>query len=165
MQHPENKYLLDRIDEVHRLVRDPDALTEAMVELWTIAARDGISEEQALIRWFGGEAGMPRVLDQNVKRFHEALLADKPLIDEMFRGTAHGAYTHMFQEFALARKLGSREAARDFRRAVANAVGPDRGRTKFFSRVWDAIFDPYDASAINSPEGLGPILHTHVGIH
>jgi hypothetical protein len=163
-KYPANSELMGKIDHINSLMRDPETYIEAMAELWTTAARDGISEQEALVRWFGGEAGMPRLLDQSQKKFYDALMADKPAIDEMFRGTAHGAYTHMFQEFALARRLGSREAARDFRRLVAKAVGPDAGKNKFFGRVWDAIFDSYDASQLNSPEGLGPLLEAHLGL-
>jgi hypothetical protein len=67
----------------------------------------------------------------------------------------------MFQEFALARRIGRQAAAR-FRQAVANAKGPDT-REKFFSRVCNAVFDEFEADQINSPEGIGPILQEHLG--
>jgi hypothetical protein len=161
--HPENRELMRLIDRVHGAVRDPQVLEDAMAELWTTAARDRLTEEQALVRWAGGEP-LPRVYDQDPAKFRAALRNEKPTIDEYNRDSAHGAYTHVFQEYVVARELGSEQAARDFRHAIANAAGPTRGNEEFYRRVWDAVFDSYDGSQINSPEGIGPILKIHLNL-
>ena len=66
----------------------------------------------------------------------------------------------------MAKKLGGLDAARKFRRLIAAATNPAEGKVKvpFFAKVWDALFDSYDAANLNSPEGLGPILHAHLGL-
>ena len=162
-EYPKDAELLKQIDKVHALMRDPKVYEDAMVELWETAARDGITEQEALMRWAGGEP-VPHVHGQDADVFRKALRDPKPLIDEFFRDTAHGAETHMFQEYALARALGSKDAARNFRHLIAEAEGPVRNRQQFFSQVWDAVFDVYDGSQVNSPEGIGPILKAHLNL-
>ena len=163
-KYPANKVIAERIDQVWKLGRDPQVYEDAMAELWEEAARDGITEEEALVRYFGGRQGMPLIDSQDPKKFLKAMEADKPMIDDVsIVGNDHGAYTHMFQEYALARKIG-KGAAGEFRQAIARAVGPDVGNTKFASQLWDALFDEYQGEFINSPEGLGPIIQKILGL-
>lgn len=157
-----NKLVQARAPEVWKLARDPQVLEDAMAELWETAARDGISEQEALLRYFGGPEGMPEILDQDPKKFLEAMKEDKPMIDKVFTGPGHGAYTHVFQEYAVARKIG-RDAAREFRQAIANATGPELfGADEFRSKLWNSIFDEFTGGYLNCPETLGPILQKNL---
>lgn len=157
-----NRLLQARAPEVWKLVRDPQVLEDAMAELWETAARDGISEQEALLRYFGGPEGMPEILDQDPKKFLKAMEADKPMIDKVFTGPGHGSYTHVFQEYAIARKIG-RDAAREFRQAITKATGPELfGAEEFRSKVWNAIFDEFQGGYLNCPESLGPILQKNL---
>ena len=95
--------------------------------------------------------------------FRGNLLKEKPMIDD-FDFDKHGSLTHMFQEYILAEAWGSREAARDFRWAIANAKEDLMGRHDFFGQVWDALFDSTDMGMINRPEEIGPLLIEHLGL-
>jgi hypothetical protein len=148
--------------KVHKLIRDPQLIEDAMVELWIAAAREQITPQQALMRFFGGESGMPVLIGQTDQAFEEAMLANKPAIDDFFGDTVHGAYTHMFQEYVLARALGGREAAMNVRHMIARLNGPMSGPKTLAGLAWDALFDEYMGHQINSPEGLGSILAIHL---
>ena len=161
-RHNLDPQVIETLRRVHKLIRDPQLLEDAMVELWITAAREQITPQQALMRFFGGEAGMPILTDQSELAFEKAMLAEKPAIDDTFSDSFHGAYTHMFQEYVLARALGSREAARDVRQMIGRLKDPMRGRKNLASLVWDGIFDSYEARQINAPEELGAILIAHL---
>jgi hypothetical protein len=160
-----NKLLQARMPDVWKLVRDPQVIEDAMAELWETAAREGITEQEALLRYFGGPDGMPEIMGQSSTDFLEAMKADKPMIDKYFTQIpGHGAYTHVFQEYAIARKIG-RDAASAFRKAIANATGPELfGADEFRSKVWNAIFDEFEGEYLNCPETLGPIVQGNLGL-
>ena len=165
-QHPQNKEVLDVIDRVHALALDQKTLEDAAVALWESAAQDGITEKEALMRYFGGEtdADFPRLWGMSNEDAHDALLSDRPFVDEYFRDGPHGAYTHMFQEYALARVLGGPQEMIRIRHLIANALGPATGEGAFSARLFNAIFDSFEAVHVNSPEGLGPILKDKLNI-
>jgi len=157
LEHPGNQYLLQHIDRVLRMRRNPRVVEDAIAELWTNAGRRGIEPGQELVRWAGGEP-LPRVTDQNPAHFREVLRADKPHVDLPFADSPHGRYTHMFDEYILARPevLGSRDAARRSRQAIANAEGPaSEDGEEFYSLVWNALFDETDGGQLNTPEEVG----------
>jgi hypothetical protein len=163
-----NQDLVKDLERVHQALRDPDLIEQVMVEVWERAARDGITTEEALVR-MAGRGKKPPVIKRDTlspKRFKQVIEADTMFIDEWFKTDFHGAYSHLFQELVVAKKLGGMDAARNFRHLIAAATNPAEGNVKipFFAKVWDALFDSYDAVNLNSPEGLGPILHAHLGL-
>jgi hypothetical protein len=117
---------------------------------------------------------MPALLDDGLEpeTFRDALGHDKPAIDYALSKTGHGAYIHMFDELLAEDVLGGREAAREYRQAIARAKGPAKviprgdGTTyeqKFFSQIWDAVFDSTDPGAINNADALGELLVNYLG--
>jgi hypothetical protein len=116
-----------------------------------------------------GRGKKPPVIKRDTlspKRFKQVIESDTMFIDEWFKTDFHGAYSHLFQELIVAKKLGGMDAARKFRHLIAAAANPAEGNVKipFFAKVWDALYDSYDAVNLNSPEGLGPVLHAHLGL-
>lgn len=162
-KYPQDRELWEKLDEAYTILRDPKELEEGMVKIYLGAAQDKITPEEWLLKYFGGKKGMPILDDVDPEKFRKAMLAEKPALDDTLKNDTHGLLTHMFQEFVLAEKWGSREAARNFRHAIANVQGGRAdAKKKMFSRVWDALFDSLDEKAINRPEFLGPILHQHL---
>jgi hypothetical protein len=161
-KYPTDKELWEKLDDAYSILRDPKKLEDGMIKVYRGAAEEGITPQEWLIKYFGGKDGMPILEDLDPKKFRDAMLKDKPALDDTLQGDAHGLLTHMFQEYVLAEEWGGRAAARDFRHAIARVDGPARGKKEMFSRVWDALFDSLDENAINRPEWLGPILHDHL---
>lgn len=166
-----NQELLAQIDKVYAAVRSPQLIEQEMVRVWQFAADEGISTEQALVRLAGDGRPLPVIKSDvlDYEPFRAYIRNDLPFLDNAFAGDHHGVYSHVFQELVVARALGSRAAAQRFRHLVADATGPERllstgKRQPFWSQVWDAIFDVSDVTHLNSPEGLGPILHEHLGL-
>ena len=171
---PAKARLFEQVEKVFWARRDPERIEKLIVRLYTEAGKDGISPQKWLVRHFGGQAGMPRIRDLSAdpEVFRKALLADKPAIDLAFGSVDHGAFVHMFDEYLVEDVLGSIDAARDFRRAIANAESPSimkaisGGATyekKLYSLIWDALFDAGDVNQINRAESLGAILIKHLG--
>jgi hypothetical protein len=117
---------------------------------------------------------MPALIDDGLdaSAFRDALGHDKPAIDFALAKTGHGAYIHMFDELLVEDVLGGREAAREYRQAIARVKGPAKVLTrgdgttyeqKFFSQIWDAVFDSTDPGAINNADALGEILVKYLG--
>jgi hypothetical protein len=163
-----NQDLIKDLERVHQALRDPDLIEKVMVEVWERAAVDGITTEEALVRMVGRGKKLP-VIKRDVltpTRFKQVLEADTMFLDNAFTTDFHGAYSHAFQELVVAKALGGMDAARNFRHLIAAAVNPAEGKVKipFFGKVWDALYDSYSAVNLNSPEGLGPILHEYLGL-
>ncbi|HEY7077790.1 MAG TPA: hypothetical protein VH418_20580 [Solirubrobacteraceae bacterium] len=163
-----NQDLIKDLERVHQALRDPDLIEKVMVEVWERAALDGITTEEALVRMVGRGKKLP-VIKRDVltpTRFKQVLEADTMFLDNAFTTDFHGAYSHAFQELVVAKALGGMDAARNFRHLIAAAVNPAEGKVKipFFGKVWDALYDSYSAVNLNSPEGLGPILHQYLGL-
>jgi hypothetical protein len=162
-----NPDLMKDLERVHEALRDPDLIEQVMVEVWERAALDGITTEEALVRMVGRGKKLPVIKRQlSPEKFRLVMKADPIFLDNAFKGSLHGAYSHAIQELVVAKKLGGLGAAREFRRLIAAATDPAEGKAMepFFAKVWDALFDSYDAVNLNSPEGLGPILHAHLGL-
>jgi hypothetical protein len=166
---PATRKLFDKVDKVYDFIRDLDGTERDMERLWELAGREGKSPQRALVHYFGGESGMPRVMSTDAEEFHKALLADKPFIDRTLEKDYHGAFTHMFQEYRVAEKFG-KDWAKQFRHDIAKLAEEDvvlvDGTVlpgKLYTYVWDGLFDALDNTQINSPEGLGRILMDHLG--
>ena len=162
-----NPDLMKDLERVHEALRDPDLIEQVMVEVWERAALDGITTEEALVRMAGGGKKLPVIKRQlSPEKFRLVMKADPIFLDNAFKGSFHGVYSHALQELVVAKKLGGLDGARRFRRLIAAATDPAEGKVTepFFAKVWDALFDSYDAANLNSPEGLGPILHAHLGL-
>lgn len=154
--------------------RDPDRVKRVILRIYSEAGHEGVSPQVWLENHYGGAAGMPALLDDGLdpEAFRDALGHDKPALDYALAKTGHGAYIHMFDELLAEDVLGGREAAREYRQGLARMKGPARviargdGTTyeqKFFSQVWDAVFDSTDSGAINNADSLGEILVKHLG--
>ena len=152
---------------VHEALRDPDLIEQVMVDVWERAALDGISTEQALVRMTGGGKRLPVIKRQlTPKKFKLLMEADPIFLDNAFAGGRHGVYSHALQELVVAKKLGSRTppaSSATCRRGDGSRESATL-REPFFAKLWDALFDSYSAVNLNSPEGLGPILHGHLGL-
>jgi hypothetical protein len=154
--------------------RDPDRIKRAILRIYREAGHEGVPPRVWLENHYGGASGMPALLDDGLdpEAFRDALGHDKPAIDYALAQTGHGAYIHMFDELLVEDVLGSREAAREYRQGLARMKGPAKvvprgdGTTyeaKFFSQVWDAVFDSTDPGAINNADSLGEILVKYLG--
>jgi hypothetical protein len=154
--------------------RDPERIKKVIVRIYTEAGREGVTPQAWLELHNGGASGMPALLDQGLEpeAFRDALGHEKPAIDYALAETGHGAYVHMFDELLVEDVLGSREAAREYRQSIARAKGPARviakgdGTTyeqKFFSQIWDGVFDSTDVDTINNADSLGEILVKYLG--
>ena len=155
--------------------RDPDRIKKLVLKIYRESGHEvvPVRPQVWLEDHFGGASGMPVNLDQGLdpEPFRDALGHDKPAIDYALSETGHGAYVHMFDELLVEDVLGSREAAREYRQGLARMTGPARviprgdGTTyeqKFFSQIWDAVFDSTDVGAINNADALGEILVKHL---
>ncbi|HXJ80894.1 MAG TPA: hypothetical protein VMS64_19725 [Candidatus Methylomirabilis sp.] len=154
--------------------RDPDRIKKVMLRVYREAGHEGVTPQAWLELHNGGASGMPALIDDGLEPevFRDALGHEKPAIDFALAKTGHGAYVHMFDELLVEDVLGSREAARAYRQSIARAKGPARvvargdGTTyeqKFFSRIWDGVFDSTDVGAINNADSLGEILNKYLG--
>jgi hypothetical protein len=154
--------------------RDPDRIKKVIVRVYTEAGHEGVTPQAWLELHNGGASGMPALIDQGLEpeAFRDALGHEKPAIDYALAETGHGAYVHMFDELLVEDVLGSREAAREYRQSLARAKGPAKvvakgdGTTyeqKFFSRIWDGVFDSTDIDTINNADSLGEILVKYLG--
>jgi len=154
--------------------RDPDRIKKVMLRVYREAGHAGVTPQAWLELHNGGASGMPALIDDGLEPevFRDALGHEKPAIDFALAKTGHGAYVHMFDELLVEDVLGSREAARAYRQSIARAKGPARvvargdGTTyeqKFFSRIWDGVFDSTDVGAINNADSLGEILNKYLG--
>jgi len=154
--------------------RDPDRIKKVMLRVYREAGHEGVTPQAWLELHNGGASGMPALIDDGLEPevFRDALGHEKPAIDFPLAKTGHGAYVHMFDELLVEDVLGSREAARAYRQSIARAKGPARvvargdGTTyeqKFFSRIWDGVFDSTDVGAINNADSLGEILNKYLG--
>ena len=172
---PKKAKLLENIKKVHAARRSRDVVERLAVRVYTEAGHDGVSPQVWLERHFGGPAGMPAIIETDLEpeTFRKALRHDKPAIDYAFEKDVHGAYTHMFDELLVEEVLGGRDAAREFRQAIANAKGPAKVvvrsddttyEKKFFSLIWDALFDSADMNHINNSDALGRILIDELGL-
>jgi hypothetical protein len=157
-----NRELLDMIEEVWRIRRNPKHIEDAMAAVWAEASRTQKSTAEALESLLGGHLTEVR---GELTRKH--LQADSPFLDLAFAADFHGAYIHAFEEFMLNRVkpgLGTR-----YRKAVGNAHGPavplPDGRSKEFWRAaWDAVVDVDVGENFNRAEVLGRILQKHLGL-
>jgi hypothetical protein len=155
--------------------RDPDRIKKVILKIYKEAGHEAVPVRPQI--WledhFGGASGMPANLDPGLEAesFRDALGHDKPAIDYALSQTGHGAYIHMFDELLVEDVLGGREAAREYRQAIARATEPakviTRGdgttyRQELFSQIWDAVFDSTDVGAINNADSLGEILVKHL---
>jgi len=156
--------------------RDPDRIKKLMLRIYREAGHEivPVRPQVWLEDHFGGASGMPVNLDEGLDadKFRDALGHDKPAIDYALDKTGHGAYIHMFDELLVEDVLGGREAAREYRQALARATDQVkvvmRGdgtiyTQELFSQIWDAVFDSTDVGAINNADALGELLVKHLG--
>jgi hypothetical protein len=154
--------------------RDPDRIKKVILRIYTDAGHERVPPQVWLERHYGGASGMPALIDDGLEpeAFRDALGHDKPAIDYALSQTGHGAYVHMFDELLVEDVLGSREAAREYRQSIARVKGPAKviargdGTTyeqKFFSQIWDAVFDSTDPGTINNADSLGELLVKYLG--
>ena len=173
---PAKAKLWEDTKKVFAARRDPDRVKKLVLKIYGEAGHEvvPVAPQDWLEGHFGGASGMPAILDEDLdpKTFRDALGHDKPAIDYALAKTAHGAYIHMFDELLVEDVLGGREAAREYRQAIARVTGPARVRAradgttyeqKFFSQIWDAVFDSGDPGAINNADALGEILVKYLG--
>jgi hypothetical protein len=173
-QDPTKAKLWADTQKIFAARRDPERIKKVIVRIYTEAGHEGVTPQAWLELHNGGVSGMPALIDDGLEPevFRDALGHEKPAIDFALAKTGHGAYVHMFDELLAEEVLGSREAARAYRQSIARAKGPARvvargdGTTyeqKFFSRIWDGVFDSTDVRAINNADALGEILTRYLG--
>ena len=98
------------------------------------------------------------------EEFAAVLREPLPRLDNAFQGSAHGAYTHVFQELVFGDVV---EDTRKFLKMLTYVTHPGDvpGMAKpFWAKLWDALFDSFTEVNINRPERLGPILRDHLGL-
>ena len=173
-QDPTKAKLWADTQKIFAARRDPNRVKKVILRVYREAGHEGVTPQAWLELHNGGASGMPALLDQGLEpeAFRDALGHEKPAIDYALAETGHGAYVHMFDELLVEDVLGSREAAREYRQSIARARGPAKviakgdGTTyeqKFFSRIWDGVFDSTDVDTINNADSLGEILVKYLG--
>jgi hypothetical protein len=163
INHAPTAELVGNFRTFYRTLRDPLAHADFAAFVWRYAARRRITTVQALEEIVAGNGGVIHVYG-NLTR--EVVADPRPFVDWYFNGDNHGAYTHLFQEGMLNFRHGAGAGSR-FRRLVAAAqrkTNEDHLRKKFWEKFYDGLFDEYDKSHINAPEGLGKLLRKHLGI-
>jgi len=105
---------------------------------------------------------MPILEGVDAEKFREAMLAEKPALDERLKDDTHGLLTHMFQEYVLAEEWGGRRrpatSARRSRRSKAlqqrtgRRCSPGSGRA-----VRQASTATHQQTGVSRP-----ILHEHL---
>jgi hypothetical protein len=169
---PENDFIKQFVRQVHEVTRSKQALEDGMVEIWELARKEGISTADEIVKIAGGgrELGEPIEKELRPAEFGARLQEDQPVLDLAFKGVAHGAYTHLFQQIVAAKVIG-RENMTKFRQVLSKVTHPAGDMTlsdgtvkPFWARVWDGLFDEIRGEHTNTPEELGPVLHDELGV-
>jgi hypothetical protein len=160
-----NLYVLERVERVYAGIRSPERNMDTIVDIWTRAGADQITTTDEVTRIVGGGRELKvteEVLD--AEPFGMTLREPLPRVDNAFKGSDHGAYTHIFQEILL---RGVIEDPREFFKMLSYVTHPADypGMVKpFWARLYEALFDSFVEGSINRPENFGPVLRDHLGL-
>ena len=126
---------------------------------------DQITTTEEVVQIVGGGQELKvteEVLD--AEPFGMTLREPLPRVDNAFKGSEHGAYTHIFQEILLRGVIGD---PREFFKMLSYVTHPADypGMVKpFWARLYEALFDSFVEGSINRPEAFGPVLRDHLGL-
>ena len=104
--HTLDPHVIETLRRVHKLMRDPQLLEDAIVELWTTAAREQVTPQQALMRFPGADKSVlsglmrgvaetrnrPAIVDVPTGRGRVILFATNPC----YRWQNHGEFGMLF---------------------------------------------------------------------
>ena len=122
-----NGEILGLVDKYMGALRDPKHWAEVMGDAWELAAKMPKPDiREALLQLAKKRLGTPLVIPKKVfeggEFFEKYVASGKPLVDQAFKGKAHGELTHLIQDLVLEKAFGAGTSA-NFRRLLGRAEG------------------------------------------
>ena len=122
-----NGEILGLVDKYMGALRNPKHWAEVMGDAWELAAKMPKPDiREALLQLAKKRLGTPLVIPKKVfeggEFFEKYVASGKPLVDQAFKGKAHGELTHLIQDLVLEKAFGAGTSS-NFRQLLGRAEG------------------------------------------
>jgi hypothetical protein len=122
-----NREILGLVDKYMGALRDPKHWAEVMGDAWEIAAKMPNPDiREALLQLakkrLGATLTVPKKVFMGGEFFEQYVKSGRPLVDQYFKGKAHGELAHLMQDLVLDKAFGAGTSS-SFRRLLGRAEG------------------------------------------
>ena len=122
-----NREILGLVDKYMGALRDPKHWAEVMGDAWEVASKMPNPDiREALLQLakkrLGAPLTVPKKVFQGGEFFDGYVKSGRPLVDQYFKGKAHGELSHLIQDLVLDKAFGAGTSA-NFRRLLGRAEG------------------------------------------